>query len=435
MARIVLNTFGSLGDLHPYLAIAIALRKRGHDAVVATSNVYRQKITAEGVGFAPVRPDIGLVMDDADFIEKLWDSRKGSEFLFRRYLIPHIEASYEDLVAVCRGADLLVTHAAALAGPIVAQVLKLPWLSVALQPIVLFSALDPAVFPGIEWARHLYRLGPGVFRALISVAQLQYKRWAAPLQQLRSYVDLPPSANPLLDGYSPSGTLALFSELFAKPQVDWPVNTQVTGFVYYDQLGDIPNVPQDDEAELERFLARGPAPVLFTLGSSAVMHPGEFFRESITAVHALGGRAVLLAGKGRNEIHNPLPDSILVAGYAPYSRIMPRAAAIVHQGGIGTTAQALRAGRPMLVTPWSHDQPDNAERVRRLGVSKAIPRNRYYAPRVANELRALLADASYQQRAGEIADQIAQEDGLSNACDAIEAFVSARRGTPAEPRR
>ncbi|MBV8897263.1 MAG: glycosyltransferase family 1 protein [Acidobacteriaceae bacterium] len=431
MARIVLNTFGSLGDLHPYLAIAIALRKRGHDAVIATSNVYRQKITAEGVGFAAVRPDIGLVMDDADFLARLWHPRKGSEFLFRRYLIPHIEASYEDLIAVCRDAELLVTHTAALAGPMVAQVLKIPWLSVALQPIVFFSALDPPVIPAVEWARHFYRLGPGIFRALKWIAQSQYRHWARPMQQLRRYVDLPVSENPMLDGYSSLGTLALFSQSFAAPQADWPPNTQVTGFIYYDQLGEFPNVQQDDGAELEEFLRRGSPPVLFTLGSSAVMHPGEFFRESITAVHALGARAILLAGKGRDEIRNPLPDSVLVAGYAPYSKIMPRVSAIVHQGGIGTTAQALRAGRPMLVTPWSHDQPDNAERVRRLGVGRTISRSRYYAPRVANELRALLSDGTYEQRAKDMAAEIAQEDGLVNACGAIESTLClARTRTP-----
>jgi UDP:flavonoid glycosyltransferase YjiC (YdhE family) len=140
-------------------------------------------------------------------------------------------------------------------------------------------------------------------------------------------------------------------------------------------------------------------------------------------VHELGVRAILLAGKGKNDIHNPLPDSILVGGYLPYSKIMPRAAAIVHPGGIGTTAQALRAGRPMLVTPWSNDQPDNAERVRRLGVGRPIPRSRYYAPRVANELRALLTDASCFERAGTVAGQIADEDGIANACDVIEEKV------------
>ena len=154
------------------------------------------------------------------------------------------------------------------------------------------------------------------------------------------------------------------------------------------------------------------------------MHPGDFFRESITAVHTLGVRAVLLAGDARSEIHNPLPDSILVAGYVPFSKIMPRSAAIVHQSGIGTLAQALQAGRPMLVVPWAHDQPDNAERLRRLGVARTIRRYQYYAPRVANELRELLTDPNYEARSADVAAQIARDDGIAAACQAIEQTLS-----------
>lgn len=425
MARIVLNTFGSLGDLHPYLAIAIALRRRGHEATIATSEVYRHKVLAEGVGFAPVRPDVGLHMEDADFLARLWDPKRGSEFLIRDYLVPQVEQSYKDLREACTDADLLLTHVAGLAGPIVAETLQLPWLSVALQPMVFFSAYDPPIIPGAEWARHLYPFGRQVFRTLLRIAVLRLDRWAAPIERLRRILDLPPGrVNPLLDAFSPWGTLGLFSKFFVKPQPDWPANTQVTGFVYYDQLGDLPFASQEDDGALEFFMRSGPAPVLFTLGSSAVMHPGEFFRESITAVHSLGARAVLLAGRGKNDIHNPLPDSIFVAGYVPFSKIMLRSAAIVHQGGIGTTAQALRAGRPMLITPWSHDQPDNAERVRRRGVGRIIPRNRYFAPRVADELRILLSDDTYASGAREMAEHIAEEDGIPSACDAIESAIS-----------
>ena len=154
------------------------------------------------------------------------------------------------------------------------------------------------------------------------------------------------------------------------------------------------------------------------------MHPGDFFHESIAAVHALGVRAVLLAGGGREQIHDPLSDSILVARYLPFSKIMPKAAVIVHQGGIGTTAQALRAGRPMLIVPWSHDQPDNAERVQRLGAGRTIPRSRYYAPRVEDELRSLLTNDTYQERTRDLATRIAGEDGVTNACAAIEAAIA-----------
>jgi rhamnosyltransferase subunit B len=427
VARIVLNTFGSLGDLHPYLAIAIELRRRGHESVIATSEVYRRKILAENVGFAPVRPDVGLVMDDPEFIARVWDRRRGGEFLLRDYLVPHLEQTYEDLRQACRGADLLLTHPAALAGPILAEVLQLPWLSVALQPFMFFSSYDPPVLSGAEWARHFYRFGPRVFRALVTLVRLRLKPWLAPIENFRRRLGLSASrSNPFLDGFSPFGTLALFSEAFAVPQADWPKNVHVTGFVYYDRLGELPGLSQEDEWQVHKFLCSGPAPVLFTLGSSAVMHPGEFFHESIAAVHALGLRAVLLAGPGRHNIHDPLPDSISVAGYLPFSTIMPRAAAIVHQGGIGSTAQALRAGRPMLVVPWSHDQPDNAERVRRLGLGRTIPRQRYYAPRVENELRALLMDARYEERTREIAVRIAGEDGVTNAANAIEAIINSR---------
>jgi rhamnosyltransferase subunit B len=425
VARIVLNTFGSLGDVHPYLSIAIALRERGHEPVVATAEVYRNKILAEGVRFAPVRPDVGLRVYDREFIAKVWDLRHGTEALLRDYLVPHIEQSYEDLDKACEGTDLLLTHAAAYAGPIVAESRNLLWLSVVLQPVVFFSAYDPPVVPGAEVLRHLYGFGPGVFKALLSLARLRLNRWSAPIEKLRHRLKLPPSTeNPLIHAFSPFGTLALFSRAFAQPQPDWPPNTHVTGFVYYDRQGEFAGAAEDDPSEVEDFLQAGPAPVLFTLGSSAVMHPGEFFSESIAAVHALGLRAVLLAGRGRAEIHNPLPDSILVAGYIPYSKIMPRSAAIVHQGGIGTTAQALRAGRPMLVVPWAHDQPDNAERLRRLGVARTIRRHQYYAPRVANELRELLINPSYESRSTEIAAQIAQEHGVTAACDVIEQVLT-----------
>ena len=197
----------------------------------------------------------------------------------------------------------------------------------------------------------------------------------------------------------------------------------LTGFVYYDRQGELPGISEEDDLQIDKFLRSGPPPVLFTLGSSVVMHPGEFFHESIAAVHALGVRAVLLAGGGHQQIHDPLSDSIMVARYLPFSKIMPSAAVVVHQGGIGTTAQALRAGRPMLVVPWSHDQPDNAERVQRLGVGRTIPRSRYYAPRVEDEIRNLLINATYQECTRDIAARIAAEDGVTNACSAIEAAL------------
>ena len=429
MARIVLNTFGSLGDLHPFLAIAIELRARGHDAILATSEVYRTKIEAEGVGFAPVRPNLGAMATDKELIAKVWDPRRGTEYLFRQVIFPSIAESYEDLDRAANRADLLLTHTAGYAGPIVAEKRKLRWLSVVLQPAALFSAFDPPVLAPALWLRHTYRFGSWPFKLARRFAKRRVKSWIEPALQLRRRLGLTTSSNPIFEGqFSPHGTLELFSRHFAAPKPDWPNNSHVTGFIFYDQLGPGINPAHSEETvagSLTQFLRRGPAPVVFTLGSSAVMHPGTFYLESLQAVRSLGMRAVMLVGpKILIQRTSEVPsESVFIADYAPYSELMSHAAAIVHQGGIGTTAQALRAGRPMLVVPWAHDQPDNAERLRKLGVARVLKRSKYRASSAARELSKLLREASYLTKSAEIAEAMASENGTKAACDVIEAAL------------
>jgi len=417
LARIVLNTFGSLGDLHPYLAIAIELGRRGHTAIIATSEVYRGRIEAENVGFAPVRPDVGELLENAALMEKILHPRRGSEYLLRDYLLPEVENAYDDLNAACTGADLLVTHAAGYAGPIVAETRKLPWVSIALQPAIFFSTYDPSVLAPAPWLRHLHGLGRWPFVALRALAKRRVESWTGPVARLRKKLGLPVSTtNPVLEGFSPFGTLALFSSRFASPQRDWPPRTRVCGFVFYDKR----DSQSANDAELEKFLKSGPPPVLFTLGSSAVMRPGSFYEESMAAAHKLGVRAVLLTG---NMERAGSSENIYVTDYASYSEIMPRVSASVHSGGMGTCAQALRSGRPMLVVPWSHDQPDNADRLRKLGVSRTIERAGYTAGRVQREFDCLLSESRYEKNAREIARGLAAEDGLRAACDSLEELV------------
>ncbi len=150
---------------------------------------------------------------------------------------------------------------------------------------------------------------------------------------------------------------------------------------------------------------------------------GQFYEISAAAAKRLGRRAVLLIGTDpRNRPQQSLTDSICVAEYAPYSALFDRASLVVHQGGVGTTAQCLRAGKPMLIMPYSHDQPDNARRMRRLGVSRTIQRSDYKAWRVAHVVRALLAERSLLKKAQAAAAQIAQENGVETACTALEAL-------------
>jgi rhamnosyltransferase subunit B len=425
MARIVLNTFGSFGDLHPFLAIAIELKGRGHTAVIATSEIYRAKVEAEGIAFAAIRPDVGMLLNDQALLERVWHPVRGTEYLLKNFILPHVEESFEDLKCVSHRADLLITHSAAMAGPIVAETLKLPSLSAVLQPMPFFSLFDPPVLTSAPWLRHLYPFGQWPFATVRVLARRQIRQWMKPILDLRRRLELDTRRHPMFEGqFSPSGTLALFSKHFAIPQLDWPPKVVQCGFIFYDRLGTAPYadlIHGDIAGELSEFLSKGPPPVVFTLGSSAVMHPGEFFTESLAAVRKLDLRAVLLTGAlSQHQISNALPDSVFVAPYAPYSTLLPRALLTVHQGGIGTTAQALDAGRPMLVVPWAHDQADNAERLRKLGVARTLSRKRYRAVVVARELRTLLDRTAYAEAAARFRGLLSAERGALAACDQIE---------------
>jgi len=168
----VLATFGSLGDLHPYLALAQALRERGHHPLVAATDVHRAAVEAEGLPFAALRPDAAAFGDERTAMERALDPVAGPEFLVREVLMAHLRGAYDDLDAACAGAgaDLLVSHPFTFAAPLVAERRHgegLVWASVAITPSVLLSAHDPAVIAPAPWLRHLRPLGPAFHRLLL----------------------------------------------------------------------------------------------------------------------------------------------------------------------------------------------------------------------------------------------------------------------------
>ncbi len=420
-AHFVLTTFGSLGDLHPYIAVGLGLRERGHRVTIATSEIYRAKVEGEGLGFHPVSPDVAHLLNDMEEMKKAFHPRTGSEHILRRVFMPALAQAYRELLPLAREADLLVSHPVAFATPIAAEVLHKRWISVILQPAFLFSAFDPPSVSGAPFLDVLRPLGPVFWKYFFHIPRFIAARWGAPINAFRRELGLPAVPNPILDDmFSPWGNQAWFSKLMAPRQADWPANLVVTGYPFYDRLDPGKGITP----ELARFLAAGAPPVVFTLGSSAVFDAGPFYRESAAAARQLGCRAVLLVGRDpRNLPPQKLPDSIFVAEYAPYSELFGQAAAIVHQGGSGTTAQALAAGRPMIFVPYSHDQPDNARRAGQLGVARTIPRHRYRAPLVVKELEEILTNGSYQSAATRVAAELATEDAIAAACAALEAAL------------
>jgi MGT family glycosyltransferase len=417
--HIVLTTFGSFGDVHPYMALALELKARGHRPVIATGNYYREKIEAAGIEFHAVHPDLPPLDQASELVAKVMDVKTGAEFLFKELLMPYVRESYEDLREATRRADLLLTHVATLTGPIVAQKTGIPWISSVLAPTSFFSAHDPVVPPLLPGIVHLLRLHPSVARKFIGYMKRVTASWVENVYKLRAGLGLPPGEHPIFEGqHSPALVLAMFSRVLGEPQPDWPQQTIITGFPFYDRKDETGMSPA-----LEQFLDDGPPPIVFTLGSSAVHTAGDFYTQSIAAARQLGQRAVLLIGALVNLPAEPLPDGIVAFEYAPYSQILPRAAAIVHQGGVGTTGQALRAGVPTLVVPFNHDQPDNAMRIARLGAGRALARTKYKAQRVAAELDKLLNEPGYAKKAAEVGRVVAGEDGASAAADAIESVL------------
>lgn len=408
--RIVLATYGSLGDLHPLIAVGLELRERGHEVVFATNLSHGERIAKLGFEFHSIRPHISP--EDPEAVAYLMDLKRGPERMLRELLFPSLRDMYADLLAACQGADLLVSSELLYAAPLVAEKTGIVWASYVVSALSFFSAYDPPVVPPYPWLSHFHRLGPVVGRLISRFGHAVTKSWIGPILEIRKELGLPSGQHPVFEGkFSPRRVLAMFSPVMGEPQPDWPPNTVQTGFTFYDAgTGALP-------PELEAFLDAGAPPVVFTLGSAAVLDPGAFFHESMDVAERLGIRALLIAGDSQ-PTETP-PPNVHVTGYAPYSTTFSRAAAIVHQGGIGTTAQALRAGKPTVVVPYGFDQPDNAARLRRHGISETIARKKYDSRRAARALRRILGNPSYMQRAEEVARQVRAEDGARAACDVL----------------
>lgn len=414
----MLATFGTHGDLHPFIAVALRLRDAGYEPVIATSSVFRFKVESEGIAFHRLRPeqetierDLGLTK--AQLVRKV---AQRPDYVLRRMLLPKLRESYEDSLEALAGADLVVTHTTALATKIAAEKLQLPHLAAVLQPMALLSAFDPpelAPFPGLM--RWIYGRGPFWTRLFLNLTKRFSRSWAHPVDELRREVGLPPSAvHPFFEGqFTREGVIALYSQVLGSLQPDHPPRMSIVGFAFYDAEagGEKALAPA-----LQGFLDAGEPPLVFTLGTSAIHDAEDFIRASLAATAILGLRAVfVLDEQTRDRWQSQASQRVLICSYAPYSRLFPRAAVIVHHGGVGTTAQALRAGRPQLIAPYLVDQPDNAARVQRLGVGMALPLRRYRERRVVEELRKLIEDPAIVVRARAVADVIAAEDGAGAA--------------------
>jgi rhamnosyltransferase subunit B len=403
-------TIGSAGDVHPFVGLGRGLLRRGHQVSLAANPQFRDVVERAGISFLPLGSAAlyEAMADDPD----LWHPRRAFPLIAREGIPPLLRPAYE-LAAQAPAGTVVAASTLVLGARVAQEKLGVRLATVHLQPSVFFSALRPPVLPGLPLAE---RLPAPLARVLFAAAERAGidPLLAPALDRFRAEVGLPPVRRIFSRWmHSTWKVLGLFPDWFAPPQSDWPANVVLPGFIRYDQSeeGAVP------DPGTERFLGGGEPPVVFTAGS-AMRHARDFFAASVEACLLLGRRGLLVAAHGE-QIPRGLPPSIHHAAYVPFSRVFPRAAAAVHHGGIGTTAQALAAGAPQLVAPLSHDQPDNARRLERLGAGLSLPPRRYTARRAAAALDRLLGSEQVRERCRELRRRTDFDAALDRACDAL----------------
>jgi rhamnosyltransferase subunit B len=415
--RVLLIPFGSAGDVHPFVGLGLALRQRGHDVTVITGAYFENLVRRVGLDMVP----LGSAQEFLDVLHDpdAWHPLRSFNFI-ARYILKGLPMVYDAIAArYLPGETVVVAGSLAFGARVAQEKLGVPVVSMHLQPALFRSAYQTPVLPGLylpDWyprflKRFLFWLGD----------TLLIDRALAPgLNDYRQQLGLPPVRRILTHWWhSPQRILALFPSWYAAPQPDWPPQTRLVGFPLYDERG-VEELP----AELGDFLAAGSPPLVFTPGSANVQGQ-DFFRAAVDACERLGRRGLLLT-RFPEQLPAPLPPAVRHFAFIPFSQVLPQAAALVHHGGIGTSAQALAAGVPQVVMPLAHDQFDNAERLRRLGVSRTLLPRRFRGPALAQTLDELLSAPETAIRCKEVARRFDGIDAISAACREIEALAEAK---------
>jgi rhamnosyltransferase subunit B len=410
VADILLCTIGSAGDVYPFIGLGLALRQRGYRVTLITSRFFETQARDAGLEFL----GLGSAADYQAIIQNpdLWDPQKGFRVFAESVALPAIAPVYEILSGFDPARTVLAAQAQVFGAHLAHEKLDFPFITVHLQPAAFRSGHDFPLLPA--W------MPPPVKRGIFSLldAFVLDKVFAPEINRFRRDLNLPP-VRKIFDRWthSPQLNLGLFPNWFAPPQPDWPPQTQLAGFVFYDQHSGQEVISE----RLEAFLSAGSAPVIFTPGT-AMKHAHLFFADCILACQTLGRRGILLTQHG-GQLPRELPADIQHFAYVPFSKILPRAAALVHHGGIGTTAQAIAAGIPQVIRPMAHDQPDNAARVERLGIGAPLSPKRFNAASLAEKLNTLMTSAQVSERCKSLAQKIKPDQSLDDACTIISDFA------------
>ncbi len=411
--KVLLPTIGSSGDVHPVLALGIALQRRGHRATILTNPLFQELIEGQGVGFLPLGTidDARATIADPD----LWHARKGFEVIARRAILPAMAELYRHIERNADDQTIVASSGIALGARIAQERLGVSMASVHLQPTIIRSLVDQGMAGNIR----LSASQPMWFkRAFFRFADwfLIDRAIKGPVNAFRASLGLPP-VDRLMHRWihSPQLVIGFFPDWFARPQPDWPPETHLVGFPLWDSGN---NALSPDA---RRFIDGGDPPVVFTPGSAAATMY-RFFQQSVEAARELGVRSMLVTNFPE-QVPTDLPSHVKVFGYLPFSDVLPHAAMLVYHGGIGTLAQTIKAGIPHLVVPGGHDQFDNGWRIEQLGLGRSLPQTRYRTDRAVKAIRGILGDGEQLARCRDYMSRIDSDAAVTRACELLEGLL------------
>lgn len=399
--KIIIPTLGTRGDVQPYIALALGLQKAGHQVILSTHPTMEGLVTSYGIPFAPMGPDIDIGQEAAQIRENAWHwligFRRVMKFSFRI-----LEESHDDLLEVCREADLVVvSHSAA--GKMEADKLDKPTVSVTLIPQAI-PARDPEASILTRSVMGLAGAGMGLMMS-------------RPLNKIRQKVGLPPMGP---EGISSKRlNLVPVSPRVVPRNTLWEERHKVTGYWFAPS-------PEDWQppSDLADFLEAGSPPVVVSLGAmSTGMVDREVPEIFIQAFQEAGLRAIFQGWQQALQ-DGSLPESIFHAGSIPHEWLLKRARAMIHHGGFGSTAAGFRAGIPSLAVPHIIDQYLWGGKIAELGVGPdPIPAGKLTVEKLTATLERFCSDQEMREKAAALGEQIRSEEGVKEAVELIKGVM------------
>jgi sterol 3beta-glucosyltransferase len=415
--RIGIQTWGSEGDIRPFLALGAALAKRGHQIELLYTEVgdRRYEAVASSLGFT-AKAIASPVVDQEQAIAiglEILNTRNQFEqglVIFKSLLDPAIEPMFKAAQDLCRRSDVLIHHFVLHAARAAADLAALPAITVQFAHM-----LTPSRYIHPQSTPRLGEIGNLIEWKLARFALNQ--TMLKDVNRLRRRVGLPPLRDLLLDAW-PShrlNLLAVSPALLAARPADWPSWHQLCGFLELP-----PHQHESLTPELDAFLSNGAPPVFMGFGSLMPMAGGMHLNGTIEAfedaARIAGCRAII-----QSEVERRWTDQIFYVKRTPHRLVFPRCAIIVHHAGAGTTHSTLRAGVPSIGVPHVSDQFAWCDELQRLGVApKPIRRLTLNAATLASRIREVLGKPQMKQRATAISNRMKPDNGPETAADLIE---------------